>query len=150
MPGELRSRQAEVDRLRRAQMERIREEAGLAQPQYLITRAENCLVADNLERQSVRSLSQAEEKYTRMSKSQPSALTDDEDRDRVHALPSDLPREVQPASAWPLVTLAPRPALGRDLEHHAISELAAGGGGAVKTSLVVVYQVGVGLGAVGA
>jgi hypothetical protein len=49
---------------------------------------------DNLERQwneKLTSLSQAEEEYSRMSKSQPSALTD-EDRDRVHALASDLPR----------------------------------------------------------
>jgi len=91
---ELRARQAEVDRLRRAQVERAREEAELAQRQYLLARPENRLVVDNLERQwneKLTSLSQAEEEYSRMSKSQPSALTD-EDRDRVHALVSDLPR----------------------------------------------------------
>jgi len=91
---ELRARQAEVDRLRRAQVERAREEAELAQRQYLLARPENRLVVDNLERQwneKLTSLSQAEEEYSRMSKSQPSALTD-EDRDRVHALASDLPR----------------------------------------------------------
>jgi hypothetical protein len=89
-----RARQAEVDRLRRAQVERAREEAELAQRQYLLARPENRLVVDNLERQwneKLTSLSQAEEEYSRMSKSQPSALTD-EDRDRVHALASDLPR----------------------------------------------------------
>jgi DNA invertase Pin-like site-specific DNA recombinase len=91
---ELRARQAEVDRLRRAQVERAHEEAELAQRQYLLARPENRLVVDNLERQwneKLTSLSQAEEEYSRMSKSQPSALTD-EDRDRVHALASDLPR----------------------------------------------------------
>jgi DNA invertase Pin-like site-specific DNA recombinase len=90
---ELRARQAEVDRLRRAQVQRAREEAELAQRQYLLARPENRLVVDNLERQwneKLTSLSQAEEQYSRMSKSQPSALAD-EDRDRVHALASDLP-----------------------------------------------------------
>jgi DNA invertase Pin-like site-specific DNA recombinase len=91
---ELRARQAEVDRLRRAQVERAREEAELAQRQYLLARPENRLVVDNLERQwneKLMSLAQAEEEYARMSKSQPSALTE-EDRDRIHALASDLPR----------------------------------------------------------
>ena len=91
---ELRTRQAEVDRLRRAQVERAREEAELAQRQYLLARPENRLVVDNLERQwneKLTSLAQAEEEYARMSKSQPSALTD-ADRDRIHALASDLPR----------------------------------------------------------
>jgi DNA invertase Pin-like site-specific DNA recombinase len=91
---ELRARQAEVDRLRRAQVERAREEAELAQRQYLLARPENRLVVDNLERQwneKLTGLAQAEEEYSRMSKSQPSALTE-EDRDRVHALASDLPR----------------------------------------------------------
>ena len=91
---ELRARQAEVDRLRRAQVERAREEAELAQRQYLLARPENRLVVDNLERQwneKLVGLARAEEEYARMSKSQPSALTD-EDRDRIHALASDLPR----------------------------------------------------------
>jgi DNA invertase Pin-like site-specific DNA recombinase len=89
---ELRARQAEVDRLRRAQVQRAREEAELAQRQYLLARPENRLVVDNLERQwneKLTSLAQAEEEYSRMSKSQPSTVTD-EDRDRVHALASDL------------------------------------------------------------
>lgn len=91
---ELRARQAEVDRLRRFQVERAREEAELAQRQYLLARPENRLVVDNLERQwneKLAGLAQAEEEYTRMSKSQLSALTE-EDRDRIHALASDLPR----------------------------------------------------------
>jgi DNA invertase Pin-like site-specific DNA recombinase len=91
---ELRSRQVEVDRLRRAQVERAREEAELAQRQYLLARPENRLVVDNLERQwneKLVVLAQAEEEYARLSRSQPSALTD-ADRDRIHALASDLPR----------------------------------------------------------
>ena len=91
---ELRARQAEVDRMRRAQVERAREEAELAQRQYLLARPENRLVVDNLERQwneKLMSLARTEEEYARMSKSQPSALTE-EDRDRIHALASDLPR----------------------------------------------------------
>jgi DNA invertase Pin-like site-specific DNA recombinase len=90
---ELRARQAEVDRLRRAQVDRAREEAEMAQRQYLLARPENRLVVDNLERQwneTLMGLAQAEEEYARMSKSQ-SALTD-EDRDRIRALASDLPR----------------------------------------------------------
>ncbi len=91
---ELRARQAEVDRLRRAQVERAREEAELAQRQYLLVRPENRLVVDNLERQwneKLLILAQAEEEYARLRGSQPSALTD-ADRDRIHALASDLPR----------------------------------------------------------
>ncbi len=90
---ELRARRAEVDRLRRAQVQRAREEAELAQRQYLLARPENRLVVDNLERQwneKLTSLAQAEEEYSRASKSQPLVLTD-EDRNRVHALASDLP-----------------------------------------------------------
>jgi len=91
---ELRGRQVEIDRLRRAQVERAHEEAELAQRQYLLARPENRLVVDNLERQwneKLMSLARTEEEYARMNKSQPSALTD-EDRDRIHALASDLPR----------------------------------------------------------
>jgi DNA invertase Pin-like site-specific DNA recombinase len=91
---ELRTRQAEVDRLRRAQVERAREEAELAQRQYLLARPENRLVVDNLERQwneKLKNLAQAEEEYARLSKSTPLAVTD-ADRDRIQALASDLPR----------------------------------------------------------
>jgi hypothetical protein len=75
-------------------VERAREEAELAQRQYLLARPENRLVVDNLERQwneKLMSLARAEEEYVRMSKSQSSALTE-EDRDLIHAPASDLPR----------------------------------------------------------
>lgn len=91
---ELRGRQAEIDRLRRAQVDRAREEAELAQRQYLLARPENRLVVDSLERQwneKLLSLTHAEDEYARLSKSQPAALTE-EDRDLIQALTSDLPR----------------------------------------------------------
>src|SRR5439155_3934890 len=47
---ELRARAAEIDRLRRTQVERAREEAELAQRQFLLVRPEHRLVADSLER----------------------------------------------------------------------------------------------------
>jgi hypothetical protein len=43
-------RHAEVDRLRRPQVDRAREEAELAQRQYMLVRPENRLVVDTLER----------------------------------------------------------------------------------------------------
>lgn len=91
---ELRTRQAEVDRLRRAQVERARQEAELAQRRYLLARPENRLVVDSLERQwneKLMLLTQTEEEYARLSKSPSSVLTE-EDRERIHALASDLPR----------------------------------------------------------
>jgi hypothetical protein len=48
---ELRARQAEVDRLRRAQVERARQDADVAQRQFMLVRPEHRLVADTLERQ---------------------------------------------------------------------------------------------------
>jgi DNA invertase Pin-like site-specific DNA recombinase len=80
--------------LRRAQVQRVREEAELAQRQYMLARPENRLVVDNLERQrneKLTQLAQAEEEYARLSKAQAAVLTP-EDRDRIHTLVSDLPR----------------------------------------------------------
>jgi len=91
---ELRNRRAEVDHLHRAQVERAREQAELAQRQYMLARPENRLVVDSLERQwneKLVSLARAEEEYARRSKSQPAALLN-EDRELIHALASDLPR----------------------------------------------------------
>jgi DNA invertase Pin-like site-specific DNA recombinase len=65
---ELRARKAEVDRLRRVQVERAREEAELAQRQFLLVRPEHRLVADSLERQwneTLVRLADAEEEYRR-------------------------------------------------------------------------------------
>ncbi len=91
---ELRARKAEVDRLRRAQVDRAREEAELAQRQFLLVRPEHRLVADSLERQwneALMRLAAAEEEYRRATTADAPALTGD-DRARIHALASDLPR----------------------------------------------------------
>lgn len=91
---ELRARKAEVDRLRRTRVERAREEAELAQRQFMLVRPENRLVADSLEQQwneKLAALAQAEEEYGRQAKAETIDLTD-EVKDRIHALASDLPR----------------------------------------------------------
>jgi hypothetical protein len=93
-PEELRARTADVDRLRRAQVERAREEAELAQGQFLLVRPEHRLVADSLERQwneALMRLAAAEEEYRRATTADGPALTS-ADRARIHALASDLPR----------------------------------------------------------
>lgn len=91
---ELRARRAEIDRLRRAQVERAREEAELAQRQYLLVRPEHRLVADSLERQwneKLTAVQQAEEEYRRMSSVEGPDLSP-EVREHIHALACDLPR----------------------------------------------------------
>lgn len=91
---ELRARQAEIDRLRLAQVERAREEAELAQRQYLMARPENRLVVDTLERhwnERLLHLTKLEEEYARLTKMERPVLMA-EDRERIHALASDLPR----------------------------------------------------------
>jgi DNA invertase Pin-like site-specific DNA recombinase len=91
---ELRARKADVDRLRRAQVDRAREEAELAQRQFLLVRPEHRLVADSLERQwneALLRLAAAEEEYRRATTADAPALTG-EDRARIHALARDLPR----------------------------------------------------------
>ena len=91
---ELRSRAAEVDRAKRAQIARLREDAELAQRQFLLVRPENRLVADNLERhwnEALQRLAAAEEAYAGAHKTQPPAVTP-EMKERVSALVADLPR----------------------------------------------------------
>ena len=91
---QLRSRKEEIDRLRRAQVQRAREQAELAQRQFLLARPENRLVVDTLERQwneKLALLSQAEEDYNRAVKIQGPHLSD-QDRQYIQALAQDLPR----------------------------------------------------------
>ena len=91
---ELRARRAEVDRLRRARVARAREDAELAQRQFLLVRPEHRLVADSLERQwneALARLAAAEEAYARTTTEASSDLSD-ETTQRIHALASDLPR----------------------------------------------------------
>lgn len=91
---ELRARSAEVDRIRRARVERTREEAELAGKQFMLVQPENRLVADNLEgrwNEKLAHLAQVEEEYSRFAKSKTRDLTAD-DKERIQALASDLPR----------------------------------------------------------
>jgi len=91
---ELRARREEVDRIRRAQVERAREEAELAGRQYMLVRPENRLVADSLERrwnEKLAKLAQAEEEYNRATKAEPGELGP-EDRERIQSLVGNLPR----------------------------------------------------------
>jgi DNA invertase Pin-like site-specific DNA recombinase len=91
---ELRTRTAEVDRLRRAQVDRAREEAELAQRQFLLVRPEHRLVADSLERQwndALARLAEAEDAYRHATTAAEPALAAAA-RARIHALAGDLPR----------------------------------------------------------
>lgn len=91
---ELRKRRAESERQQRAQVQRARQEAELAQSQYLLVRPENRLVADNLEKQwndKLRALAETEEKYHRAVK-QHGTQFGVEDRERIMNLASDLPK----------------------------------------------------------
>lgn len=91
---ELRARKTEVDRLRRAQVERAREEAELARRQFLLVRPEHRLVADSLEQQwneRLARLAEVEEEYRRTTNTDDQEVTADE-RARIHGLASDLPR----------------------------------------------------------
>jgi DNA invertase Pin-like site-specific DNA recombinase len=92
---ELRARRTDVDRLRRAQVERAREEAELAQRQYMLARPENRLVVDTLERQwndCMAKLAQAEVEYARATKADGTLEPSSEVRERIAALTSDFPR----------------------------------------------------------
>lgn len=91
---ELRVRKAEVDRLRRARVERAREEAELARRQFMLVRPEHRLVADHLEQlwnQKLAQTSEAEEEYRRTSEAETADLSADA-KQRIHGLASDLPR----------------------------------------------------------
>lgn len=92
---ELRARKADLDRLRRAQVERMRQEAELAERQYMLARPENRLVVDTLERQwneGLARLAQAEAEYSRATQGDGSLGLSAEDKERVAALASDFPR----------------------------------------------------------
>ena len=92
--AELRRRATEVDRLRRAQIERAREAAELAQRQFLLVRPEHRLVADTLERhwnEALAQLQAAEDEYRRTTTATPPAV-DPATQARIHALATDLPR----------------------------------------------------------
>ncbi len=91
---ELRRRKAEVDRLRRAQVERAREDAELAQRQFMLVRPEHRLVADTLEQQwneKLARLAALEDDYARVTTTDGAELSG-HDHERIQALVADLPR----------------------------------------------------------
>jgi len=91
---ELGRRKAEVDRLRRAQVERAREDAELAQRPFMLVRPEHRLVADTLEQQwneKLARLAALEDDYARMTKTAGSELSGHA-REQIQALVADLPR----------------------------------------------------------
>jgi DNA invertase Pin-like site-specific DNA recombinase len=91
---ELRARRIEVDRLRRAQVERAREEADLAKRQFMLVRPENRLVADALEHewnQKLVKLAHEEEEYARSTKTDVAVSSHDAE-DRIKTLTSNLPK----------------------------------------------------------
>ena len=91
---ELRARAAEIDPAKRAPIARLREDAELAQRQFLLVKPEHRLVADNLERhwnEALQRLAAAEEAYADAGKTQSSPVTP-EMKERVAAPVSDLPR----------------------------------------------------------
>jgi hypothetical protein len=91
---ELCDRKAEVDRLRRAQVERARDDADLAQRQFMLVRPEHRLVADTVEQQwneKFAQLAALEEEYTRLTKTDASEFSG-HDHERIQALVAD-PRD---------------------------------------------------------
>jgi hypothetical protein len=92
--AELRTREADLDRARRAQVARAREDAELAQRQFLAVRPEHRLVADTLERDwndALRRLAQVEDDDRRAREARPPAVTA-EMREQITSLVADLPR----------------------------------------------------------
>jgi len=91
---EVRTRLAEVDRLRRKQVERARYEADEAQRRYMHVDPANRLVADTLEAEwnsKLRALNEAQQEYERLRQTDHLGI-DAAQKARVAALASDFPR----------------------------------------------------------
>jgi len=91
---ELQTRAEEADRLRRAEVERARYDALLAQRRYLRVDPDNRLVASSLEADwnaKLRALDAAEQEYERQRQAGPPGL-DAGQRERILALAGDFPR----------------------------------------------------------
>jgi len=91
---EIQTRIEEADRLRRAQVERARYEAQLAQRRYLQVDPDNRLVAGALEldwNRKLRALAEAEQEYEHQRQAD-SAILDAQQRERILALARDFPR----------------------------------------------------------
>ncbi len=91
---ELESRAAEIDRLRKQNVERAEYEANLARRRYMRVDPDNRLVADSLEagwNEKLRMVREAQEQYEKKCQSDFTILTDEE-RKKVLSLASDFPR----------------------------------------------------------
>ena len=91
---ELESRASEVEKLAAHQVERARYEADLARRRFMKVDPDNRLVADELEAEWNRKLrvhADAQEEYEQRRKSERASL-DEQQRDRILALSSDLPK----------------------------------------------------------
>lgn len=91
---ELNARAADVERLRRQQVERTRYEAELAKRRYLCVDPDNRLVASELESDwnaKLRALQEAEEEHERRCQTSPMGVTE-EQRDAIFKIASDFPR----------------------------------------------------------
>ena len=92
--GELQSRLEDADRLRQAQVERARYEAGLARRRYMRVDPAHRLVADSLEgdwNHKLRALEEAQQEYERQRQAG-RGLLGEEERTKVFALATDFPR----------------------------------------------------------
>jgi hypothetical protein len=84
---------AEVDRLRRKQVERARYDADLAQRRYMHVDPANRLVADSLEAEwnsKLRALNEAQQEYERLRQADQAAI-DDTQRRQIEQLARDFP-----------------------------------------------------------
>ena len=91
---ELESRAAEIDQLRKQNVERAEYEANLARRRYMRVDPDNRLVADSLEagwNEKLRMVREAQEQYEKKCQSDFTILTDEE-RKKVLSLASDFPR----------------------------------------------------------
>lgn len=92
--AEIQSRLEEADRLRKAQVDRARYEAQLAQRRYMQVDPANRLVADALEadwNEKLRILKETQEEYERQCQVD-RAVIDAEHRERIFALATDFPK----------------------------------------------------------
>ena len=90
---ELQSRQEEIDRLRRKQVERARYDADLAQRRYMHVDPANRLVADSLEAEwnnKLRELNEAQQEYERLRQADGVNASEDQ-RQQIAALARDFP-----------------------------------------------------------
>jgi len=90
---QLQTRKNEIDHVHRLEVQRAKEDADLAQRQYLLVRPENRLVADHLERewnQKLHHFSEIQEKCKHLADSDRMKISSEE-KERIYGLISNLP-----------------------------------------------------------